>query len=81
MMTMAARGVTATDADVTALLSLAMNATSRERKTAALVLANAVRTTPALHDILGKIAVEAGHRYGDGTAAQVHVIASELHLN
>ncbi len=81
MRSISARGAACTDADVTALLSLAMNATSKERKAAALVLANAVRRTPAMHEALGTIAAEAGRRYGDETAAQVRAIASELHLH
>ena len=81
MTTVAARAATFTDADVTALLSLAMNATSKERRAAALMLANAVRRTPAVHPALDAVAVEAGRRYGEAAAAQVRAIASELHLH
>ena len=81
MRTIAARSTAFVDADVAALLSLAMNATSKERKAAALVLAEAMRKATPIHEALGTIAAEAGGRYGEETAVQVRAIALELHLN
>ncbi len=69
------------DADVTALLSIAMNTTSRHRKAAALALAGAVRRAVAVHDRIEAVAAEAGARYGAGAAAEVRALAAELRLN
>ena len=81
MTTIVAHAYSFNDADVTALLSLAMSTTSKHRKAAALMLANAMRKATVVHEALGRIAEEAGSRYGDEAAAEVRAIASELRLN
>ena len=69
-----------TDADVAALLSLAMNATSKERKAAALTLAAALQQMEALPEQFGSIIADAKRTYGDDVAAEVRAIVTELRL-
>lgn len=70
-----------TDADITALLSVAMRTTSRHRKAAALALAGAMRRGGAVHDDIEAVAGEAGRRFGVRAAAEVHALAAELRLH
>jgi hypothetical protein len=69
-----------TDADVAALLSLAMNATSKERKAAALTLAAALRRGEARPEEFGGIIADAARTYGVDVAAEARAMATELRL-
>jgi hypothetical protein len=69
-----------TDADVAAVLSLAMNATCKKRKAAALALATILRHPEARPDELGSIIAAAARRYGDDIVAEARTIISELRL-
>ena len=68
------------DCDISALLSLAMNTDSKQRKAAALCLVEAMRSDTAFPDGIDQIAARAEQKYGCGVAAEVHGIVSELGL-
>lgn len=68
------------DCDISALLSLAMNTDSKQRKAAALSLVEAMRTETSFPDGIDQIATRAEQKYGHGVAAEIHGIVVELGL-
>ena len=66
--------------DISALLSLAMNTDSKQRKAAALSLVEAMRTDSGFPDGIDQIATRAEQKYGRGVAAEIHGIVVELGL-
>lgn len=68
------------DCDISALLSVAMNTDSKQRKAAALTLVEAMRSDIGFPDGIDQIAARAEQKYGNGVAAEIHEIVVQLGL-
>ncbi len=68
------------DCDISALLALAMNTQSKQRKAAALSLVEAMRSRTGLPEGIDTIAAQAEQKYGQGVAAEMRDIVVELGL-
>ena len=68
------------DCDISALLTVAMNTESKQRKAAALTLVEAMRSDPGFSEGIDGIAARAEQKYGFGVAAEIRGIVTELGL-